>query len=166
MYLINTAKCPRIAEAVLELTAKLFGIYVVYEVFNWFVNTVLGQDLSSDTLLSLLLLPALYVLKDIDTVIDPATVTIERHHDRISVTRGLNPKVKDTLEFKSVENTEIITTLLGRVLGYSTIRLYSPGGLVEMPYVFGAEKVLISIGRTQKHITRRLSNDAQSAPLS
>ena len=148
--LIVTSKFPRMTEAFLELVAKLFGIYMVYLGFNCFVSAALGQNLASDTLLSILLLPALYILKDINTVIDPLTVSVELCSDRVSVTRGLNPKVKDTLEFKNVENTEIITTLMGRFCGYSTIRLYSPGGLVEIPHAYEAENIIDSINSTQK----------------
>lgn len=155
MYLIKTAKFPRLIEAIFELVAKLVGSYCVYILFNWFISTVLDKDVKEDTLLSLLLLPALYVLKDVYVIIDPMTVTVERYRDKISVTRGLAPKIIDTLEFKSVENTEVITTLLGRCCGYSTIRLYSPGGLVEMPHVYKAQKILKFINRTQKHITKR-----------
>lgn len=154
MYLIKTAKYPRLIEAIFELVAKLVGSYCVYILFNWFINTVLDKDVKDDTLLSLLLLPALYVLKDIYLVIDPMTITVERYRDKISVTRGLVPQIIDTLEFKSVENTEVITTLLGRYCGYSTIRLYSPGGQVEMPHVYRAEKILRFINRTRKHITK------------
>jgi Bacterial PH domain len=151
MNLISTSKFYRSIEALLEVIFKLVAIYAVYEAFNWFVSCVLNKNLAEDTLLSLLLLPALYILKDFDSVLDPATVVIEQHPGKISVKRGFAPKVKDTLEFKNVENIEVITSLLGRLLDYSTIRLYSPGGLVEMPYVYGAEAVVEDIDRAKKN---------------
>ena len=160
MYLIKTAKYPRLFEAIFELVAKLVGSYCVYILFNWFINTVLDKDVKDDTLLSLLLLPALYVLKDIYLVIDPMTVTVEMHRDKISVTRGFFPQIIDTLEFKNVENTEVITTLLGRLCDYSTIRLYSPGGLVEMPHVYAAKTILERINHYKKYPTP--SNDAET----
>jgi hypothetical protein len=121
---------------------KLGAVYFVYLGFNWFVLNVLNKNVSDETLMSLLLLPALYILKDLDVVIDPLTIKIERHRDRISVVRGLTPRVRDTLEFKSVENIEVITTVLGSIFDFSTVILYSPGGNVVIPYVYKAHKVV------------------------
>ena len=149
MNLVKTAKIPRSIEALLEVFFNLFAVYVVYQGFNWFVIDVFNQELAGDTLLSLLLLPALYILKDLNPI-DPLTVVVERYPDKISVKRGISPRVRDTLEFRNVENIEVITTLLGSILGYSTIILYSPGGLVEMPYVYQADKIVSIINRARK----------------
>ena len=103
--------------------------------------------------MSLLLLPSLYVLRDADHILDPFTVEVTLFSDKISVIRGVSPRVNDTLEYQSVENIEIITPILGRLCGYATVRLYSPGGSVEIPYVYGAEKVVRIVERLKiKHI--------------
>lgn len=140
----------RAVEAFFEVLARVIGIYLVYVAFNWVVVDLWGKDLSEDTLLSLLLLPALYVLRDLSDVIDSFTVTVKVYEDRVSVSRGFSCLVEDTLEYKSVENTEIITTLLGRLCKYSTVRLYSPGGLVEIPYVYAGDRVLVILKKKQK----------------
>lgn len=139
----------RFFEAFVETAVKLVAIYVVYLGFNWFVLNILDKNVADETLMSLLLLPALYILKDLDVVIDPLTVKIEKHRDRISVVRGLVPRVRDTLEFKSVENIEIITSVLGSIFNFSTVILYSPGGNVEIPYVFKADKVVKIVNRAK-----------------
>lgn len=153
--LISTAIFPRFLESILELVFNLFSIYLVYLGFNWVIDVLTKGDFTGDTLLSILLLPALYVLKDYNKVIDPFTVKVEMYTDRISVTRGLNPRIEDTLEFKSVENNELITTLFGRIFNYSTIILYSPGGHVEMPYVYNAKKILDEINSSKKGILEK-----------
>jgi len=151
MVELKTAKLPRLLEAFVEVVAKLVGVYLVYLGFNWLAEDVFGATLSQDTLQSLLLLPALYVLKDAPhIVIEPLTVKVEQHSDKMSVVRGITPRVRDTLEFKSVENTEIITTPLGWVLNYATVRLYSPGGHVEIPNVYRASDLVETINSEKK----------------
>ncbi|CAH1538649.1 Uncharacterised protein [Vibrio owensii] len=153
MRKVVTSQKLRAFEASIETISKLLAIYVVYIVFNWLVGTLLGKDLAEDTLLSLLLLPALYILRDADQIIDPFTVRVTLFSDKVSVVRGLSPRVNDTLEYQCVENIEIVTPLLGWVCGYATVRLHSPGGNVEIPYVFKAEKIVSIVERLKrKHI--------------
>jgi|GEM_PF-1165804 len=142
MRIIKTSKWIRAFEALLETAAKLCAVYVVYLGFNWLVGTFLGKSVAEDTLLSLLLLPALYILRESDQIIDPFTVRVVLHSDKVSSKRGISPRINDTLEYQSVENIEVITPILGKITGYSTVRLYSPGGSVEIPYAFQAEKVV------------------------
>ncbi|MBE4245349.1 PH domain-containing protein [Vibrio parahaemolyticus] len=150
MRKVVTSQKLRAFEASIETISKLLAIYVVYIVFNWLVGTLLGKDLAEDTLLSLLLLPALYILRDADQIIDPFTVRVTLFSDKVSVVRGLSPRVNDTLEYQCVENIEIVTPLLGWVCGYATVRLHSPGGNVEIPYVFNAEKIVSIVERLKR----------------
>jgi hypothetical protein len=139
MKILPTNTKIRTAEAVFEIVFRMVGIFVVFFVFDW----LFGSD--NDLLISLLVLPTLYILKDSHKVIEPSTVIAEMHSDRVSVTRGFYQKVTDTLEFNSVENTEIISTYLGRRYNYATLRLYSPGGHVEIPFALNPEETLNDI---------------------
>lgn len=149
MRKFKSSRIIRFIEALVETVVKLWAVYFVYLGFNWFVLNVLDKNVADDTLMSLLLLPALYILKDLDVVIDPLTIKIEKDRDRISVVRGLTPRVRDTLEFKSVENIEVITTVFGSIFNFSTVVLYSPGGNVEIPYVYRANKVVQIVNRAK-----------------
>ena len=149
MRKFKSSRIIRFVEALVETVVKLSAVYIVYLGFNWFVLNILNKNVADETLMSLLLLPALYILKDLDLVIDPLTIKIEKHRDRISVVRGLTPRVRDTLEFKSVENIEVITTVLGSIFNFSTVVLYSPGGNVEIPYVYRANKVVQIVNRAE-----------------
>lgn len=153
MHKLKTSHKLRAFEASIETISKLLAIYMVYLVFNWLVENLLGKNLAEDTLLSLLLLPALYVLRDTDNIVDPFTVRVTLFSDKISVIRGISPRVNDTLEYQNVENIEIIKPILGWLCGYATVRLYSPGGHVEIPYVYKAEKVVSIVEKIQKKKT-------------
>ena len=139
---LKTAKLPRAIEAACEIAVRLLGIFVVYQGFDFLLKTIEASSGSQDLLISMLLLPALYILKDSFCVIEPFSVRVEFYEMKVSVFRGLAPRVKDTLEFKNSENIEVITTIFGRVCGYSTVRLYSPGGYVEIPYVYQPEDIV------------------------
>ncbi|KAB2823133.1 PH domain-containing protein [Aliivibrio finisterrensis] len=150
MRKLKTSHKLRAFEALIETISKLLAIYFVYLAFNWLVGTLLGKNLAEDTLLSLLLLPALYVLRDANHIADPLTVRVTLFPDKISVIRGISPRVNDTLEYQNVENIEVITPILGWLCGYATVRLYSPGGYVEIPYVYRAEKIVSIVERLKK----------------
>ncbi|WP_158091825.1 PH domain-containing protein [Vibrio caribbeanicus] len=119
----------------------------------------MNENLSEETLLSLLLLPTLYVLREAGHIFDPLSVKVEINRDRVSVTRGICTRIQDTLEYKNIENTEITTTLLGKICDYSTIRFYSPGGNVEIPYVYKAKKIVVMVEKLKK-IKLDLDNEA------
>lgn len=145
MEVLKTATWARSIEAIVEIAARLLGILVVYKGFDFLLRFLDASSGSFDLLISMLLLPALYILKDSFSVIEPFTVKAEFYDDRISVSRGLAPRVKDTLEFRNSENIEVITSVLGHFMRYATIRLYSPGGYVEIPYVFQPDYVLSKV---------------------
>ncbi len=145
MDVLNTAKWARAMEAACEIAVRLLGIFVVYQGFDFLLKSIEASSGSQDLLISMLLLPALYILKDSFRVIEPFTVRVEFYEKKISVFRGLAPRVKDTLEFKNSENIEVITSVFGQVLGYSTVRLYSPGGYVEIPYVYQPEDIVSKV---------------------
>ena len=149
MEVLKTAIWARAFEAAFEIAIRLFGIFVVFIGFNFLLKLLNASSGSHDLLISMLLLPALYVLKDSYIVFDPFTVKAEFYDDKISVYRGIAPRVKDTLEFKNSENIEIITSVLGYFCNYSTVRLYSPGGYVEIPYVFQPEDVVSKVEKAK-----------------
>lgn len=135
MSKIDTARWWPFFEAVIGIICQLVAIYIGYKLFALTVSWMGYSQEKGEAFINLLLLPALYVLRDIGNIFDSMTVSVSLNNESVSVTRGLNPRVVDSLEFKSIENTEVVTTFGGRCFGFSTIRLYSPGGLVEIPYV-------------------------------
>ncbi|MBD5771544.1 hypothetical protein [Marinomonas colpomeniae] len=149
MEVLKTATWARAFEAASEIAVRLFGIFVVFLGFDFLLELLNASSSSQDLLISMLLLPALYILKDSYIVFEPFTVRAEFYDDKISVYRGIAPRVKDTLEFKNSENIEIITSVLGHFCSYSTVRLYSPGGYVEIPYVFGPEDVVSKVEKAR-----------------
>ena len=100
---------------------------------------------------SMLILPVLYILKDFYKVFESLTVVAVYDDKTISVTRGILTKVKDTLEFEKADNIELITTIAGGWFGYSTIRLYSPGGNVEVPFIYNSSCLLEHINFFNKN---------------
>ena len=145
MKLKETSKVVRSVEAFLEVVGRILGMLIVYLAFKHLLVCFGASVESQDLLVSMLLLPSLYILKDLYKVIEPATVRIEFHAKKITVLRGFSPRVKDTLEFKNSENIEVITTILGRFFDYGTVVVYSPGGNVEIPFVFKPDEVVEEI---------------------
>ena len=122
-------------EALLEVLAKLLGLAVVYIIFEAVGKWLMGEDFRSDTLLSLVVLPAIYVLKDSYTIFEPYFVKIHLSEENVTVETGILTKNLDSLNLKTVENIEIITSPLGRIKGYSTLHVFSYGSWVELPHV-------------------------------
>ena len=90
---LNTARLTRCFEAFLEIVFRLLGITLVYLVLN---HSFIYLDLvnsENEMMLSLLILPILYILKESYKIIEPLTVTVRFSDDQISVSRGLLVKV-------------------------------------------------------------------------
>ena len=140
MDAVNTSKWIRSLEAILEIFLKLFGTYLVYllisEIGNYF-----SENFAKDTLLSLLLLPAIYVLKDSLIIIEPFFAKVEMSSEVVTVKNGITPRITDSLKISSVDNVEVVKTPLGYLFNYASIRLYGKGGYVNMPYVCNADEV-------------------------
>jgi hypothetical protein len=149
---IPTSKWIRSIEAILELFFKLLGIYIVYFAINWLGKDLVGSDFRQDTLLSLLLLPAIYVLRDLLIIFEPFFVVIKKSTTQVTVKSGITPRVIDTLNLASVDNIEIVKTPLGYCFNYASIRLYGLGGSVDMPYVRNAEEISKAINISVNHV--------------
>jgi hypothetical protein len=149
---IPTSKWIRSIEATLELLFKLLGIYIVYFAINWLGTDLVGSDFRQDTLLSLLLLPAIYVLRDLLIIFEPFFVVIKKSTTQVTVKSGITPRVIDTLNLASVDNIEIVKTPLGYCFNYASIRLYGLGGTVDMPYVRNAEEISKAINISVNHV--------------
>ena len=147
---LKTARLTRCFEAFLEIVFRLLGITLVYLVLN---HSFIYLDLvnsENEMMLSLLILPILYILKESYKIIEPLTVTVRFSDDQISVSRGFLVKVIDTLEFKTVDNIETIETVVGKVCGYATIKLYAPGGGVEIPHLHEHKFFLERLSKSKK----------------
>lgn len=149
MIKLETAKHSRFFEAAITVGARLSGIIGVYICFNSLLVKLGVISSDSDLMISLLILPVIYILKDSYTLLEPYTVSAFYNDDKVSVTRGFFTKVTDTLDFVNVENTEIIQSLIGKHYKFATIKMYSPGGGVEVPFLFEYEKLLAYIDSTK-----------------
>ncbi len=141
MNSLPTAKISRSIEALLEIVVKLFGIYIVYLAFNTLGQSLFADDFRQDTLLSLLLLPALYVLRESLIIIEPFFAVVSVSKDRITVKSGVTPRISDTLNLESVDNIEVVRTPIGFLCDYGSINLYGIGGTVEIPFVKNPDTV-------------------------
>lgn len=135
MRTFETSKLLRAFEAFLEIVIKIGAIIVGYFAFTQIGEYFDIKDINN-FLFSLLILPVLYTLRDLPDVVLPFTIIVEADETKVTVHSGLHPRIKDTLEYKHIENYEISTTVLGRFRkGYSTVRLFSAGGMVTVPFI-------------------------------
>jgi hypothetical protein len=67
---VETVTWPRALEATLEILVKLAGLYMVYQFGSLMMNSV---D-ASNTLFSILMLPALLILRDAHIILEPFTI--------------------------------------------------------------------------------------------
>ncbi|MDH5394428.1 MAG: PH domain-containing protein [Gammaproteobacteria bacterium] len=132
---IAVARLAPALEALLEVVIKIFGLAVIYVIFEAVGKWLIGEGFRTDTLLSLVVLPSIYVLKDSYTIFEPFFVKIYLGEENVTVETGILTKNLDSLNLQTVENVEIITSPLGRLRGYSTLHVYSYGSWVELPHV-------------------------------
>lgn len=137
----STSKVIRSVEALLEIGFKLTGVYITYLAFDFFGVFLFKNDFNSVTLFSLLMFPALYVLKTAHVIISPFFVQVRISETEVESRTGILTQRLDKLNLKTVENIEIITTVGGRLFNYSTILLYAHGSWVRLPYVVHPEKI-------------------------
>jgi len=137
----STSKIIRSFEAFLEIGFKLFGVYITYLAFDFFGEFLFKGDFNSDTLFSLLMFPALYVLKTAHVIISPYFVQVRMTETEVESRTGILTQRLDKLNLKTVENIEIITTVGGRLFNYSTILLYAHGSWVQLPFLNNPEKI-------------------------
>jgi len=140
-----TSKITRSAEAFLEIGFKLAGVYITYLAFNFFGEFLFDNDFNSDTLFSLLMLPALYVLKTSYVIISPYFVQVRMTETEVESRIGILTQRLDKLNLKTVENIEIVTTLGGRLFKYSTIFLYANGSWVQLPFLKNPNQIKLNI---------------------
>ena len=148
---LKVAKYFRMIESFFEVMFILTGVLIVYISLSYVLNYFELVDKANDMMASMLILPVLYILKDFYKVFESLTVVAVYDDKTISVTRGILTKVKDTLEFEKADNIELITTIAGGWFGYSTIRLYSPGGNVEVPFIYNSSCLLEHINFFNKN---------------
>jgi len=59
----------------------------------------------------------------------------------ISVKHGFLTTFEDSLNLRTVENIEVVTSVFGKVLDYATLRVYTYGSWVEIPNVKSPSKL-------------------------
>jgi hypothetical protein len=151
---VETVTWPRSLEALLEILVKLAGLYVVYNLGSLMMN--LAE--TNNTLFSILMLPALLILRDAHIILEPFTIRTQITDSEVTVTRGLLTRKSDRLSIKTLENIELVKTPLGRLniglwCNYGTLNLYAYGGTVVMPYLKNPEGIQTDIEAILKQIT-------------
>ncbi|ALO35607.1 hypothetical protein CMT41_13455 [Colwellia sp. MT41] len=106
---------------------------------------LLGDKYQPETVYSLLLLPTLYVLKGAHIIISPYFVVVKISDNEVQSRTGIFTYRLDKLQLKTVENIEIVSTLLGKEFNYSTIYLYAHGSWFELLYVVHLEEIKAQI---------------------
>jgi len=142
---IKTSKFFRSIECALEIAFKLAGVYVTFLLFNLLGKAMLDTDYRADTLFSVVLLPALYIIKDAHVILAPYFVKIKISQRYIESRAGILTQRNDKLGFETVENIEVVRTIGGRLLNYGTIFLYAHGSWVRLPSVINPTKIQAEI---------------------
>ncbi len=132
---VEVVKVARCFEAMGEILCRLLGLVLVYVMFEFIGTKVVGASFQKDTLLSLVVLPAIYVLKDLHTIIEPFFVKVWMNEESVKVQSGILTQRIDNLILKNVENVELTKSPIGRVFGYTTLCLYAYGSWGELPFV-------------------------------
>jgi len=156
---IETTTWPRSFEAMLEILFKLLGLYLVYE----FGSYVMGSEDASNTLFSILLLPALLILKDAHIILEPFTIKTYITDNDVIVKSGLLTRTTDKLNIKTLENIELVKSPLARLpsplwKSYGTLNLYAYGGAVIMPYLKYPENIQIEIEAMRNNVNENSPN--------
>jgi uncharacterized membrane protein YdbT with pleckstrin-like domain len=131
----STSKVIRSVEALLEIGLKLAGVYITYLAFNYCGEILFEGNFKSDTLFSLLMLPALYVLKTSHIIVSPYFVKVKISETEVQSRTGILTQRLDKLNLRTVENIEVVSSLGGRIFKYSTIYLYAHGSWVRLPFL-------------------------------
>ncbi|MBL4801239.1 MAG: PH domain-containing protein [Emcibacter sp.] len=147
---IETCKFARMCEAFIEIFLQIVGISATYCFFNYLGNKFINPEFGSETLFSLLLLPALLILKSSDNIISPWLVKVRISETDVEATTGIFTKTQDKLELRAVENIEVISTMMGRLCNYSTISLYGNGSSVWLPHIRNADTLKRKIEEKQE----------------
>lgn len=132
---LEVVKLAPFIEAIIEILCRLLGLVIVYVVFEYIGTEVVGTNFQKDTLLSLVVLPAIYVLKDLHTIFEPFFVKIWISEESVKVQSGILTQRIDTLILNNIENVELIKSPIGRFFGYTTLFLNAYGSGVELPFV-------------------------------
>jgi len=136
--------CPAI-EAAFRLVIEMLGLLVVFLVFREIGEWVTEDKFSPDILLSLVVLPAIYLLKDLPEILEPLFVKVNFSKEEIEVESGILTRSKDCLTLKNIENIEVVTTPLGRYFNYGTLNLYAYGSWVQLPNILDYKNLQDSI---------------------
>lgn len=138
---IKTSKWIRSIEAIFEIFFQLLGVWGTFLLFNLFGEKIMGEDFSSDTLFSVLLLPALYILKGAHIIFYPFFVKVRISSKEVESVTGIFTRRSDKLDLKTVENIEVVSNILGRIFNYGTLYFYSYGAWVGLPFIMSASEI-------------------------
>lgn len=136
-------------EVLMEILFRVLGLCIVYLIFDYVGNQITGpNDFDSGVLLSLVVLPAIYVLKDISQIPQPFFVRVNLNSTKVIVRSGILTIRDDSLDLNNVENIETITPFLGRFCNYASLDIYVYGSNITLPNIRNASEVKKKINKS------------------
>lgn len=147
----NIVRFPCAIEITINLLIQIFGLCFVYWIFKEMGIRLIGDHFSPDMLLSLVVLPAIYILRDSHIILDPFFVSVFLNEKVVTVKRGILTRSEDSLNLRNVENIEVIIPFFGRFMNYGYLNVYAYGSWVEIPYVKDVPKLKAYIENTSKN---------------
>lgn len=94
MPTIKIANFWRSIEAFGEICTRILGLGLVYLIFSFIGQELIGEQFKNDVLLSLVVLPAIYVLKDSHKILEAVFINVIAKDNSITVFSGILTKEK------------------------------------------------------------------------
>ncbi|EHK9186279.1 hypothetical protein ACN2LU_004524 [Vibrio vulnificus] len=124
----------QLIESVLLKLLEIGGVFVSAQIVEKLSQyLLLGFDPSM--LYGILILPLLYIFRELPDTFEVMFVKASMSKNILLVKTGYRFQRVDKLELTTVENVELFSTPLGRVLNYGTLMVYSYGSNICIPHV-------------------------------
>lgn len=149
---LRVVKWRRSFEVVFKILVEIFSLCVVYIIFKFIGEWITDGKFDTDILLSVVVLPAIYILKDSYQIFTPFSVTVTLSDNEVTVKKGIFTQHLDCLKLTTVENIESVTTVLGKHNNYGTLHLYSYGAGIDMPNIKDVGKIRSKIEAALKQL--------------
>ncbi|PHZ58986.1 hypothetical protein [Photobacterium leiognathi] len=141
----------QVIESILLRFLEIGGVFVTAQIVEE-MSQFLLSGFDPSMLYGVLILPLLYILRDLPDTFEVIFVKASMSKNVLLVKTGYRFQRVDKLELKTVENVELFSTPLGRVLNYGTLMVYSYGSNICIPHVKNPLKI-------QKEIMSRVNKD-------
>ncbi len=141
----------QVIESILLRFLEIGGVFVTAQIVEE-MSQFLLSGFDPSMLYGVLILSLLYILRDLPDTSEVIFVKASMSKNVLLVKTGYRFQRVDGLELKTVENVELFSTPLGRVLNYGTLMVCSYGSNICIPHVKNPLKI-------QKEIMSRVNKD-------